>query len=150
MNNVYLLLGSNEGERGKNLSHAAELIREMAGEIVKCSSVYETDAWGKEDTAPFLNRVLLVRTELRAREILEKVLSIEHRMGRLRAEKWEQRIIDIDILFYNEEIIDEKDLKIPHPFIQERKFTLVPMVELAPDLLHPVLKKTMIELLDDR
>lgn len=148
MNKVYLLLGANKGDRERNLSLAAGFISGEVGEILQHSSVYETAAWGKEDQPAFLNEVLLVNTALAAKKVLEKIFSIEHKMGRVRAQKWAQRIIDIDILFYNHEVINEKDLIVPHPFIHERRFTLVPLVEIAPGLVHPVLKRTMRELLD--
>ena len=146
MNEVFFLLGSNLGDRNLFLQQAIAYIRDEIGPIVKASSVYETQSWGKTDLPDYLNQVVLVNTKLTAREALEKILAIEHQIGRIREEKWGARIIDIDILFFNSEIIDELGLHIPHPELHKRRFTLEPMAELAPNLIHPVLKKVILQL----
>jgi 2-amino-4-hydroxy-6-hydroxymethyldihydropteridine diphosphokinase len=147
MNTVYLSLGSNLGNRMKYLDDALVLIEEKIGKIVKRSSVYETEPWGIRDQSMFLNMAVCVTTNLTAVLLLETILEIEQKLGRIRIAKWYERIIDIDILFYNNMIINEDDLIIPHPYLQERKFVLEPLVEIAPDFIHPVLKITVKELL---
>jgi 2-amino-4-hydroxy-6-hydroxymethyldihydropteridine diphosphokinase len=109
--------------------------------------VYETAAWGKTDQAAFLNQALLLTTELSARELITTVLSVEEQMGRHRTERFGPRVIDIDIMFYNEDIINEPHLTVPHPQMQNRLFVLIPLNELAPLFVHPVLKKTIEQLL---
>ena len=146
MNEVFFLLGSNLGDRDLFLQQAIEHIRDKIGSVVKASSVYETQSWGKTDLPDYLNQVVLVNTKLTAREALEKILAIEHQIGRIREEKWGARIIDIDILFFNSEIIDELGLHVPHPELHKRRFALEPMAELAPNLIHPVLKKVILQL----
>ena len=147
MNKVFILLGGNSGDKKKNLSIAAKHIAVRVGKIEKRSSLYETEAWGMNEQPSFLNQVLRVLTQKNALQVLGLILDIEQKMGRKRIEKWEARIIDIDILFFNEEIIHEEDLIIPHPFIQDRRFTLVPLNEIAPDLMHPLYHKNINELL---
>lgn len=146
-NLVYILLGSNQGNTKQNLLLANNLIEKNIGVISIISSLYETAAWGNTQQSAFLNQVILVRTKLLPKEVLQQLLAIETQMGRVRVTKWEPRIIDLDILFYDNEIVEQVDLIIPHPFIQQRRFTLVPLVEIASDLMHPVLHKTMEELL---
>jgi 2-amino-4-hydroxy-6-hydroxymethyldihydropteridine diphosphokinase len=146
---VFLLLGTNLGDRRKNLMDASLAIEARVGAITLRSSIYETDAWGIETQPSFYNQVVALSTFLEASEVLEQVLSIEHTMGRLRNEKWGERIIDIDVLFYGSQIIDTDKLVVPHPEIQNRMFTLVPLEELAPEFLHPKLQRTIRELLDD-
>lgn len=146
-NLVYILLGSNLGESKQNLVRANQLIKNTIGSIDRKSSLYKTAAWGKTDQAAFINQVILVRTKLNAREFLQELLAIETQMGRVRINKWEPRVIDLDILFYGKQILQEEDLVIPHPQLQNRKFTLIPLVEIAPNFVHPVLKKNMEELL---
>ena len=146
-NLVYILLGSNQGNTKQNLLLANSLIEKNIGVITIFSSLYETAAWGNTQQSAFLNQVILVRTKLLPKEVLHQLLAIETQMGRIRTTKWEPRIIDLYILFYDNEIIEQVDLIIPHPFIQQRRFTLVPLVEIASNLMHPVLHKTMEELL---
>ena len=147
MNNVYLLTGGNVGNRLSHLQQAITNIEEYCGEIIRKSSVYETAAWGKTDQASFLNQAILLQTDLDAEALMTNILFIEEKMGRQRAEKYGSRIIDIDILFFNDEIISTDSLHIPHPEIQRRRFVLEPMDELAPALIHPVLKKSIHQLL---
>ena len=148
MNGIYLLLGTNLGDREANLGRACQLLIDRGILIIRKSGIYETAPWGIEEQPSFLNQVLEVSTDLKPQALLEEVLAMEMKMGRIRYKKWAERLIDIDILYYRDEIIDDKNLKIPHPFIQERRFTLWPLVELASDELHPVLMKTQQELLE--
>jgi 2-amino-4-hydroxy-6-hydroxymethyldihydropteridine diphosphokinase len=146
MNTVYLLLGSNEGERLLHLKQALETVRTF-GYVEKASSVYETAAWGLEAQPGFLNMVIELSTELDADEILKKIQEIEGRLGRQRTVKWGQRTLDIDVLFFNDEIIEKEDLKVPHPFLEQRRFTLEPLNEIASNLRHPASGKTVADLL---
>jgi len=148
MNTAYLLIGGNLGNREENLSSAVSLLKEQCGPVIVSSSVYETAAWGNKNQPSFLNQALEITTKLSARQLIRRILKIEKQMGRVRKEKLGPRIIDIDILFYNEEIYDLRFLKIPHPEIQNRRFALEPLAEICPDKIHPVLKKTMTELLE--
>ena len=135
------------GNREEHLALAREAIKKHCGEIKSVSSIYETAAWGKTDQPRFLNQVLQLETRLTPRQLLNRLLKIEEQIGRKRNEKYGPRIIDIDILFFNHQVYDSPSLKIPHPEIQNRRFVLTPMVEIAPGLVHPVLKKTMTDLL---
>jgi 2-amino-4-hydroxy-6-hydroxymethyldihydropteridine diphosphokinase len=130
------------GNRLANLQLAVEQIQLMCGKILHSSSIYETAAWGMTDQAPFYNQALLLETTLSAKECMSLLLHIELQMGRVRNIPLGPRIIDIDILYFNDEIIDQKDLVIPHPRLAERKFVLMPLVEIAPDFIHPVFNKT--------
>ncbi|WP_462265069.1 2-amino-4-hydroxy-6-hydroxymethyldihydropteridine diphosphokinase [Mucilaginibacter sp.] len=144
MNIIYLLLGSNLGNRQMFLNEAVRCIAADIGKVTLQSAVYETQAWGNTTTPDYLNQVIEVQSWLSPRELLQQALAIEQQLGRERHEKWEARVIDIDILFYNHEIIDEPDLVIPHPHLHKRKFTLMPMAEINPDLIHPVMKKNIL------
>lgn len=143
---VVIGLGSNLGNRLQNLSTAIDLINSNAGPVLFMSSVYETAAWGNEAMPPYLNQVLITGTIMDPITLLEALLEIENKMGRERNTKWTSRIIDLDILFYGEKIINKSKLKIPHPHLHERKFTLVPLVEIIPEFIHPVFKKSMRQL----
>jgi 2-amino-4-hydroxy-6-hydroxymethyldihydropteridine diphosphokinase len=149
MNNVYLLIGGNMGDRLKNLSESTGWIEKEVGTIVKKSSIYKTAAWGVTDQPSFLNQVLFVSTKLSAEDVLKTILSIEEKMGRKRVEKMGPRTIDIDILFYNDEIISLPNLSVPHAHIANRRFVLEPLAEIAPSFVHPVLQKNVAEVLKD-
>ena len=146
-NKVFLGLGSNLGNRAENLLMAQELIEEKVGKILSKSSIYETAAWGITEQNAFLNQVLEIETIFSPNAVLHLVLKIETDMGRIREIKWGERSIDIDVLYYNNEIISTENLTVPHPFIQERKFVLVPLCEIAAAFIHPKLKKSNLELL---
>ncbi|MBS1600158.1 MAG: 2-amino-4-hydroxy-6-hydroxymethyldihydropteridine diphosphokinase [Bacteroidetes bacterium] len=149
MNKIYLLIGGNEGNRFSYLKQAITNIEIFCGELLKTSSIYETAPWGKTDQDLFLNQALLIQSALDPVSTMNTVLEIEKKMGRKRIEKYGSRIIDIDILFFNNEIVNIPQLKIPHPEIQNRRFVLTPMNEIAPTFMHPVLRKTVHELLEE-
>lgn len=144
---IVLHLGSNLGSRNKNLSIARFLIESRIGTVVKASSLYETSAWGNTEQDDFLNVAYVVETELSPEDLLKSIHDIEQKMGRVRLELWGERLIDIDILFYNDQIIKKANLKIPHPEITNRNFVLVPLNEIIPEFIHPVLKKSINKLL---
>jgi len=148
MPKTYLLLGTNLADKLGNLSKTLEQLKEKVGTLQKTSAVYETMPWGIENQNIFLNQVICLESQLSPEELLETTQKIEKEMGRVRLEKWGERLIDIDILYYENQIIDIKDLQIPHPQIPFRRFTLVPLVEIAPDFIHPILnisQKTLLE-----
>lgn len=137
--NIYILLGSNLGDRKKHLHEAKRRIL-LAGCIVtQSSSMYQTAPWGKTDQPDFFNQVIEISTVLTPLELLKALLQIETDLGRTRKEKWGERILDLDILFFNDQQITHKDLIIPHPGIVSRRFTLVPLCEIAAEFIHPVL-----------
>lgn len=146
---TYVLLGSNEGNRILHLSDAIEHIQAHVGHVIRKSKIYETGAWGKSDQPDFLNQVICVETKLSPHAMLENLLAIENKMGRQRIEKWGQRLIDLDILLYEDLVVDEETLKIPHPGIPFRRFTLVPLQEIAPKLIHPRTHSSMTTLLKE-
>lgn len=138
MRDVYLGIGSNIGDRQKNLKTALKLISEEIGQIRKISSVYETEPWGLTSQPFFLNQVLVVRTEIKPDDLLEKISRIEKNAGRKRKVKWGPRILDIDILLYDDLILKTENLIIPHPQITRRAFVLIPLLEIKPDLSDPL------------
>jgi len=146
---VFLGIGTNLGNRKNNLEHAVARIKEYIGAVLNSSSVYETEPWGFQADDKFLNMVVKVDTELTPSGLLGRILMIESLLGRQRgSERYSSRVIDIDILFYEDMIVDEESLKIPHPLLARRRFVLVPLCELASDMVHPVLKKSITELLE--
>lgn len=149
MNHAYLLTGGNIGNRQEHLAIAARLLTERCGRIIDSSSLYETEPWGKTDQEKFLNQVLLVETRLPAVELLHCILAIETQMGRNRTEKNGPRLIDIDILFFNHQIVNQPGLTIPHPQMSSRRFVLEPLNEIAPAYIHPIYYKTVSQLLTD-
>ncbi len=146
MISVYLLLGSNLGNRPMLLQQAAKHIAEQAGSITAYSGIYETQSWGNTSAPDYLNQVLHISTTLQPLELLYKLQKIELLLKRTREEKWGSRTMDIDILFYGNEIINEPNLIVPHQHLHERRFTLEPLGEIAPQYVHPVLQKAIIEL----
>jgi 2-amino-4-hydroxy-6-hydroxymethyldihydropteridine diphosphokinase len=175
MKEVFILLGSNRGDRINYLAGGVQMIGEHAGKILKKSTIYETEPWGFEDSKPFLNQVVEIETVFQPGELLEKIMTIEAKLGRIRPFKscncsvlnqqtelhmtesgnqhsasiYSGRTIDLDILLYGERIVFNDNLMIPHPRLHERRFTLVPLNEIIPGLVHPVLKKTISMLLKE-
>jgi 2-amino-4-hydroxy-6-hydroxymethyldihydropteridine diphosphokinase len=147
MNKAYLLTGGNEGDRFLHMQQARTNIELICGQLLLVSSIYETAPWGKTDQPDFLNQVLLVDTKFSPEELLKAILSIEEIGGRKRTVKNAPRTIDIDILFYNDLILEKPGLTIPHPRIAVRRFVLEPLNEISPEFIHPVFGKTIRELL---
>jgi 2-amino-4-hydroxy-6-hydroxymethyldihydropteridine diphosphokinase len=144
---IFLLLGSNQGEPDRNLAVARKGIESGIGRIIAASSLYKSAAWGVEDQPDFYNQVVRIASADNPEQVLEKALGIERRMGRVRKEKWGPRLIDIDLLFYDGQVRDTPALRLPHPGIPQRRFTLLPLAEIAPEFLHPVLNKSIATLL---
>lgn len=148
MSTAYLLLGSNSGNRLEYLNSAKALIRERVGQIEQESSIYETEAWGFTSIIPFLNQAIKVNTNLPAEDTLKELLKIEMELGRVRQEnRYSSREIDVDILLYDKEVIQNKDLEIPHPRLHLRQFALLPLSEIGGSVEHPVFKKEINALL---
>lgn len=145
---IFLLLGSNLGDRLLNISQAIDNIEQEIGNIINQSSIYKTAPWGKTDQPSFYNQVVQTSTLLPPSQLLDKIISIENKIGRKRLKKWGERIIDIDILYYNQIIFNTQELSIPHPEIKNRLFTLIPLCEIASDFIHPVLNVTQQQLLE--
>ena len=148
-NQVVLSLGTNQGNRLLNIENCLELIHQEVGTVIKISKLYETPAWGFDSDA-FYNRTLLLHTCSSAQKILDQILTIEKRLGRVRdlTSTYQSRIIDIDLIAFNEEIINIENLRVPHPLMQNRKFVLLPMLDLNLDWVHPILLKKIPELLE--
>jgi 2-amino-4-hydroxy-6-hydroxymethyldihydropteridine diphosphokinase len=144
---LILLTGSNMGHPAHNLQEAAQKLVLHLGQVTLCSSVFRTAPWGNTQQQVFLNQVLVFDTALTAEEILRLILATEKAMGRIRQKRWEPRIIDIDILFYDDKILHTPELQIPHPLIQERRFVLVPLNQILPNFVHPIHNKTITTLL---
>ncbi|MEI7727087.1 MAG: 2-amino-4-hydroxy-6-hydroxymethyldihydropteridine diphosphokinase [Bacteroidota bacterium] len=172
MKDVFILLGSNRGDRQSFIAKALAMIKSEAGTVTRMSALYETEPWGFDDSTPFLNQVVEIETKLAPDDLLEKLLTIEAQLGRIRpfdgcgcgvpislkpgkeTEKnkintYSGRTIDLDILFYNQRLVFTDRLMVPHPRLHERKFTLVPLNEIAAEFLHPLFKKTISKLLHE-
>jgi 2-amino-4-hydroxy-6-hydroxymethyldihydropteridine diphosphokinase len=148
MNTAYILLGTNLGDKITNIKTACGLIDLEAGKVVKSSGLYETSPWGNTDQSYFINQVIALETIHEAEKLLEILLEIEKKMGRVRMLKWGERIIDLDILYFNNSILSSERLTIPHPELHRRRFTLVPLCEIAAGYVHPMLQLTNQVLLD--
>ena len=146
---VIVHTGSNLGNRFANLEKANFLLNLLVGKVKSKSSIYQTAAWGYENQPDFLNQALLLESNLEPEAFLNTCKQIERKMGRRFSEKWKERIIDIDILFYGSEIINLENLEIPHPHLQNRRFVLQPLHDVAPDFIHPILNKSISNLLLD-
>jgi len=151
MSDLYLSIGGNLGDRAKNLLDCRKSIQIQIGDIIEASSIYESESWGFSHPRDFYNQALHVKTCLNAKAILDKIQNIETALGRIRhkSQVYEGRVIDIDILLYEQLVIQEKNLKIPHPHMQNRNFVLIPLVEIAETLIHPILQKPIKEILAD-
>ena len=148
MAKVYIILGGNLGDRMKNLELARNLIGDKIGPVVSCSSIYETEPWGFVSEKLFINQAVEIDTVLTPLEILQCIKMIEEELGRTRGvERYMERTIDIDILFYDYIVTETQELTIPHPEMAKRRFVLEPLAEIAPEMIHPVLKKLVKELL---
>lgn len=143
MNTAYLSLGGNEGDRLLLLTQAIAMLGNIAGKIVQTSAIYQTKAWGVTDQPDFLNMCACIETPLTPKELLDKLQAVELQLGRQRDIKWGPRTMDIDLLFFNDEIINTQELIVPHPYVQERRFVLMPLADIAPDYLHPVFNKAI-------
>ena len=149
MNTVYLQLGSNIGERDQLISKAVDTIHERIGSVNVRSQVYESTPWRVDGQANYLNQIIEVKTLFSAKETLALILKIETELGRVRLEKWGERLIDIDIIFFNNDIIETSILCIPHKHMHERNFVLAPLSEIAPNFIHPKYNKTVMELFNE-
>lgn len=150
MEKCYVLFGSNMGDKASLFGRACELINDRCGQILRVSSAYESEPWGFNAEEWFLNRVIVVETTLTPSEMLQRLLGIEGELGRVRhPEKkgYTSRTADLDILYYGESIIQTEKLTVPHPRLHLRRFTLMPLCEVAPDFVHPLFHKTQVELM---
>ncbi|GHB83400.1 2-amino-4-hydroxy-6-hydroxymethyldihydropteridine diphosphokinase [Persicitalea jodogahamensis] len=148
MTTIFLLLGSNLGDRETIMQTAIARIGERVGEVMRASALYETAPWGGIEQPAFLNQVLEIGTSLAPEEVLRLILELEHEAGRIRYERWGARHLDVDILYFGQKIMDTPRLTVPHPRLHERRFTLIPLAEIAPDFVHPVLNITNRKLLE--
>lgn len=150
MATIYLLLGGNIGDKERIFSEARTILNNRVGEIQLQSAVYETEPWGFESPDLFWNQALELSTSLSPAEVLAATKQIELELGRIRNHtQYGSRLIDIDILFYGDQIINQENLVIPHPRIQERRFALIPLCEIVPDLIHPAFQKSISQLLEE-
>jgi 2-amino-4-hydroxy-6-hydroxymethyldihydropteridine diphosphokinase len=149
MPRAYLSIGSNLGDRINYLKKALEKLKQNNIQIIKSSNIIETEPYGYKEQGKFLNMAVEIDSDLEPFELMKLISKIESELGRIRTKRWGPRVIDIDIIFYDSLIINEPDLKIPHPDMQNRFFALKPLQEIAPDFVHPVLKKTITELLEN-
>jgi 2-amino-4-hydroxy-6-hydroxymethyldihydropteridine diphosphokinase len=147
---LYILLGGNLGNKQRVFSEAWARLNQQVGTITNQSAIYETEPWGFESDDIFWNQVLEISTALSPEEVLQQTQQIEHELGRIRkANQYDSRIIVIDILFYGDQVIELENLVVPHPRVQERKFALAPLCEIAAELIHPVLQKSIRQLLEE-
>lgn len=147
---VYLLLGSNLGDRRAIIEAAVSRLGATVGTLLSRSSYYETAAWGNEDQPSFLNLAVGIQTSESAHEILDQILGIEEMLGRVRKDKWGARLIDIDLILYGDELINDGErLQVPHPYMQERRFVLEPLAEIAAEVIHPVLQQNVLTILSN-
>jgi len=147
MNLAYLLIGGNLGNRSANLQNALHQIEKNCGKILDLSAIYETAAWGLSNQPSFYNQAVSIQTNLEPKALMEQLLAIETNMGRIRSIKLGPRLIDLDILLINNLILNTETLILPHPLMEQRRFALLPLAEIAPNLMHPILQKTIQELL---
>jgi len=147
MNVAYLLIGGNLGNRSANLQNALHQIEKNCGKILDLSAIYETAAWGLSNQPSFYNQAVSIQTNLEPKALMEQLLAIETNMGRIRSIKLGPRLIDLDILLINNLILNTETLILPHPSMEQRRFALLPLAEIAPNLMHPILHKTVQELL---
>ncbi len=147
-NIAYLLLGTNLGDKAQNLHKATQLLSGQAGQIIKSSAIYETLPWGVSNQPPYWNQVLQLQTQLSPQDVLTVIHTIEKELGRERRIRWESRLIDIDIIYFNNLVLETESLTIPHPQLANRRFVLVPLTEIAPDFVHPLLQLSNQQLLD--
>lgn len=146
---IYLHTGSNIGDRKGHLDTVNHHIIDSIGTITRLSNIYQTEAWGLKDQDDFYNQALEVLTALDPLAVLDQIKRIENEMGRVRNKKWDRRIIDVDILFFGNEVFDTERLTVPHPFLHDRNFVLAPLCELIPDFIHPVSGKTIRTLFEE-
>ncbi len=149
MTTIYIGIGSNLGDREETCLKALEELEKRGVRVTKISSRYETEPWGVKDQPKFINMAVAADTELTPREVLGAIKEIEKKLGRRETLRWGPRVVDIDILLYNDLVVDETDLRIPHPHMHERDFVLNPLSEIAPEAIHPLLKKTVREMLSE-
>lgn len=154
MNTVYLMLGGNLGDTASFFKQAIALITTRIGEVITLSAIYETEPWGVDGQQNYFNQAVELKTLLMPEKLLKETQAIEYELGRRKSlQNWAPRIIDIDILFYNQEIIEQIDLKIPHPLLHQRMFCLIPMQEIAPDYIHPIMKysiRSLVNICNDK
>ncbi|QNL49537.1 2-amino-4-hydroxy-6-hydroxymethyldihydropteridine diphosphokinase [Olivibacter sp. SDN3] len=148
MHETYLILGTNLGDRVIQLKKAIELITKRIGEVCRQSTIYETKPWGVLEQPNFLNQVLKVKTLLSPDDLLKEALAVEQMLGRVRNVKWGARLIDIDILFYDDRVINTSQLQIPHPLLHKRSFVLFPLAEIASSFIHPVFQVSISQLIE--
>ena len=148
-NKIYLLLGSNVGDKQANISKAAARLSERVGTVINASAYYVSEPWGVKDQDEFLNQALELDTDLDVRTLMSICKEIEQELEREHIEKWGPRTIDIDIIFYNRDVVHEEGLKVPHPAMSVRKFVLEPLVEINKDFIHPILNYSLAELLEE-
>lgn len=149
MNKAHLLIGGNLGDRKASLKEAADYIEQYCGTISKRSSIYETEPWGMHDQPTFYNQALELQTPLSVKKLMQTLLEVEEQMGRKRLEKMGPRNIDIDILLFNNAVVQSEVVTVPHPRLTERRFALIPLAEIAASVVHPSLQKTIEELVKE-